>query len=147
MNKATHRPCVSIIITRKNEGGDREVLLVHKPRKNDAWQIPQGGIEEGESIAEAAARELSEETGIHVPPEAFSLQTETYQYDYPEGFKRSQKPKYKGQHLSFVTAEIDARVHVKIDGRELDAFLWVPPQGLQKYLKRKNYRGVVERLI
>ena len=31
----------------------------------DAWQMPQGGIDEGETPENAAFRELSEETGIH----------------------------------------------------------------------------------
>ena len=33
--------------------------------KTDAWQMPQGGIDEGEAPETAAFRELTEETGIH----------------------------------------------------------------------------------
>ncbi len=32
---------------------------------SDAWQMPQGGIDKGETPEAAAFRELSEETGIH----------------------------------------------------------------------------------
>ena len=33
-------------------------------RDHDAWQMPQGGIDRGESVEEAALRELREETGV-----------------------------------------------------------------------------------
>ena len=39
----------------------------HAPVFPDRWTLPGGAIEEGESDAEAAARELAEETGLHDP--------------------------------------------------------------------------------
>ncbi|GAB2715610.1 NUDIX domain-containing protein [Kitasatospora kifunensis] len=41
----------------------RSVLLV-KPTYRQGWQLPGGGAHEGERIADAAARELREETGL-----------------------------------------------------------------------------------
>ena len=148
MKKITHRPCVSMVITRKNIEGALEVLLVHKPRKHDAWQIPQGGIEEGETAHDAAVRELKEETGIGLREgEQFTMHPEFYQYDYPEGFKRSQKPRYAGQHLQFSSLVVPQDTAVEVEKGELDAFKWVKPVELEKYLKRKNYREVVEKVI
>jgi 8-oxo-dGTP diphosphatase len=43
---------------------DREILLVRKPRSK--WSLPGGKVEAGEAIAEAAVRELQEETGLNV---------------------------------------------------------------------------------
>jgi putative (di)nucleoside polyphosphate hydrolase len=137
-----YRQCVSIVIL--NTKGD--VLLVHKPRKNDSWQIPQGGIEEGETAIEAGKRELQEETNI-VLKEDPTLCTQFYQYDYPEGFIRAEKPKYDGQHLQFVFSLVPKDTEVIVDQRELDAFKWVKPNKMKKYLKRADYRKVVEEVV
>lgn len=49
----------------------RRVLLVRQPRSG-LLALPGGHIEAGESARDAAARELAEETGIHVHPEALA---------------------------------------------------------------------------
>lgn len=41
---------------------DRHILLVRKPRCR--WTLPGGTVEPGETRAQAAARELDEETGL-----------------------------------------------------------------------------------
>lgn len=45
-------------------GGVTEMLLVHRPRYDD-WSFPKGKLDEGESPAEAAMREVEEETGFY----------------------------------------------------------------------------------
>jgi len=140
--KNPHRQCVSIIVL--NAKGD--VLIVHKPRKNDAWQIPQGGIEEGENAIEAGKRELLEETNINLKEDPV-LCSQFYQYDYPEGFKRAEKPKYEGQNLQFVATHVPDDTIVKVDQRELNDFKWIKPDELKKYLNRRDYREIVEEVI
>jgi ADP-ribose pyrophosphatase len=45
------------------------VLLVRQYRyvqdENDRWEIPTGGVQEGETLEQAAQRELAEEAGYH----------------------------------------------------------------------------------
>src|SRR5262249_45670170 len=45
------------------ESGSLEVLLVHRPRYND-WSFPKGKLEPGETLEQAAIREVEEETGL-----------------------------------------------------------------------------------
>ncbi len=51
------------VIHRSGEDGQREVLIVHRPRYDD-WSLPKGKLESGETKSEAALREVFEETGL-----------------------------------------------------------------------------------
>ena len=135
----THRLCVSTIITRP----DSTLLLVHKPRERDAWQVAQGGIEEGETPEQAASRELEEETGIIVDPALFERCEQTYQYDFPEDFIKAENPRSAGQHLTFVKAKVPQDTEVIVDNRELDGFEWVRVEEIGEYLEREEYMKVV----
>nr|WP_040852638.1 NUDIX hydrolase [Planococcus antarcticus] len=50
-----------------NERG--EILLIKGPRRG--WEMPGGQVEEGESLKEAAIREVKEEAGIDIEIENF----------------------------------------------------------------------------
>lgn len=54
-------PSVTAVVT--DEQG--RLLLVHKT-DNNLWALPGGGVDVGESVAQAAVREVKEETGIDV---------------------------------------------------------------------------------
>jgi 8-oxo-dGTP pyrophosphatase MutT (NUDIX family) len=57
------------VVTRPGPGGDAagplEYLVVHRPRYDD-WSLPKGKLEPGESLEDAARREIAEETGVQV---------------------------------------------------------------------------------
>ena len=70
---------VAIFVTRRARS---EVLLVHRnPSLGSYWHTVAGGVEDGETPAEAARRELREETGLE-PVEFCPLAT-TVEYAYP----------------------------------------------------------------
>lgn len=51
------------VVRRRGPGDVWEVALVHRPRDGD-WSLPKGKVEPGESVEEAALREVEEETGL-----------------------------------------------------------------------------------
>jgi 8-oxo-dGTP pyrophosphatase MutT (NUDIX family) len=51
------------IVWRYGEGGVVEIVLVHRPAYDD-WSFPKGKLHQGETEAEAAVREVQEETGL-----------------------------------------------------------------------------------
>jgi ADP-ribose pyrophosphatase YjhB (NUDIX family) len=53
------------VVTRPGAGGASEYLVVHRPRYDD-WSLPKGKLEPGESLEDAARREIEEETGVLV---------------------------------------------------------------------------------
>jgi 8-oxo-(d)GTP phosphatase len=57
-------PAAGAVVLRQGAKGS-EVLLVHRPRYDD-WSFPKGKLDPGESVHEAAVREVEEETGVAV---------------------------------------------------------------------------------
>jgi lipoyl(octanoyl) transferase len=69
---------VAIVVSR----GDEFLVLLRAPDRGSYWHLPAGGVERGESEAEAAARELAEETGLRAP--VYDLELDLG-YDKPAG--------------------------------------------------------------
>lgn len=53
------------VVFRRAPNGDIEVAIIHRPRYDD-WTLPKGKLESGETLEDAAVREVAEETGIAV---------------------------------------------------------------------------------
>ncbi len=62
-NPTSVRLTVSAVATR--EGGNGEILLIQRA-DNAHWGLPGGHVEPGESVVQAAAREVLEETGCEI---------------------------------------------------------------------------------
>ncbi|HEY2544096.1 MAG TPA: NUDIX domain-containing protein [Gaiellaceae bacterium] len=80
-----------IIFVRRGD----ELLVVHRSPENGAyWHSIAGGVEEGESDADAAVRELREETGLDTTVESLArpfdydgMHVEAYVADAPAGWE------------------------------------------------------------
>jgi putative (di)nucleoside polyphosphate hydrolase len=154
-SKLGYRPCVGVMVL--NARG-----LVWVGRRADTpgpegtgqwWQMPQGGIDKGEDPAEAALRELAEETGIR----SVSILAETpgwLRYDLPpELVGKAWGGRYRGQEQKWYAVRFlgqDSEVKITPeDGHEVefDAWRWVPVGELEDLIvpfKRAVYRQVVE---
>src|SRR5437016_1222367 len=99
-----YRQAASILVLKPVEacipGGEcttiYQILLLHKPRKKDSWQLPQGGIEAGESVSDAALRELKEEASLE-GCRILGTSERVYQYDFPASFRRFRPDNIRGQ--------------------------------------------------
>jgi 8-oxo-dGTP pyrophosphatase MutT (NUDIX family) len=122
-----------------------QLLLLHKPRKNDSWQLPQGGVEEGETTEQTALRELMEEASIQ-SPRVLGKSKKVYQYDFPPSYRRFRRDNVCGQHIAYVFAAVPENASVTVDGKEVDAYAWIDIAQLSQYIKRPEYRTLVEEL-
>lgn len=121
------------------------MLLLHKPRKRDAWQLPQGGVEAGEDVTQAALRELTEEAGL-TGCTVIGTSERVYQYDFPASYRRFRPDNVKGQRIAYVLALAPAHAAVTVDGKEVDGYAWVDGDYLPKYIKRRQYLDIVKGL-
>ncbi len=146
MSKEVYRSAASVLLLRPALGGaGYQILLLRKPRKRDAWQLPQGGREEGETIEQAALRELNEEAGIS-NAKVIGKSAAVYQYDFPASYRRFRPDHVKGQKIEFICALTDADTTVTVDQKEINLFVWVTLEELRRYVKRGEYLHLVKRV-
>jgi putative (di)nucleoside polyphosphate hydrolase len=119
------------------------------------WQMPQGGLDEGEEPEEGARRELAEETGV--TSARFVARTQDWlAYDLPdeligiawEGRYRGQKQLWFAARFEGPESEIDLGPREGHE-QEFDAWQWVTLAELPALVvpfKRKVYLSVIEQL-
>jgi len=142
-----YRACASLLLLRPRVGkpGVLELLLLRKPRKRDAWQLPQGGVEQGETTEIAALRELKEEAGIAA--RIIGISKRCYKYDFPASYRRFRPDHVCGQCIRFVFAVPNDQSPIHVDGKEIDDHIWILPEQLPRYVKRKAYLQLVQQLV
>lgn len=149
-----YRPCVGIMLINK-EGlvwAGRRLPKWSGDRSAYIWQMPQGGIEKGESPQEAAFRELEEETGV-TSAELVGQIPRWLSYDLPtELLGVALKGKYRGQRQRWFAMRFwgdDAEIDIapRNGGKaEFDRWRWRRPEelaGLAVPFKRRIYQTVV----
>ncbi len=118
--------------------------------KAEAWQMPQGGVDSGETPLQAAFRELKEEIGTG-NAECLRESADWYTYDLPDelvgkiwgGAYRGQKQKWFAMRYLGEDAEIDICTHEP----EFCEWKWVSMKSLPDLIvpfKRDLYRALVQ---
>lgn len=111
--------------------GKLTVLLIHRTAYRDLT-LPKGKVEPGETLAETAAREIFEETGIHV------------RLGIPVGVSRYRMPNKREKIVHYWSAEatdVAIRTSAFVPNREIAGIEWMTPK---KALKRLSYPVDVE---
>ncbi len=117
-----------------------------------AWQMPQGGIDKGETPRDAALRELEEETGVS--PNLVTLVAETEEwvaYDLPHDIvPRIWKGRYRGQEQKWFLMRFhgeDKQINIEVDHQEFSEWRWLPCDELVANIvpfKRAVYEQVLD---
>lgn len=142
-----YRPCVGVMLF--NPEG-----LVFVGRRIDqtveGWQMPQGGIDPGESPRQAALRELKEEIGTD-KAEPLREMKGWVDYDLPQhllgvalkGRYRGQRQKWLAMRFTGKDSDIDVNTHEP----EFADWKWLAMEALPRLIvpfKRDTYMRVIE---
>ena len=140
-----YRPNVGLMLI----GPGRHIFVGRRVNQPDAWQMPQGGVDKGETPVEAACRELREEVGT---AKALLLREtrDWVTYDVPaelrppywKGRWRGQAQKWFALAFTGRDSDIDLTAH----DQEFNAWRWAPAGELLESIvawKRPVYEAVL----
>jgi len=144
-----YRPCVGVMLI--NADG-----LIFAAQRIDsaipAWQMPQGGIDAGETPSTAALRELNEE--ISVTPDLVVPLAETRDwlaYDLPHDIvPRIWKGRYRGQKQRWFLMRFtgrDDQINIQTQHPEFSQWRWITAQDMLAAIvpfKRDIYASVID---
>ena len=148
MTDLPYRPCVGVCLI------NAQGLIFAGLRRDStaqAWQMPQGGIDDGEKPRAAALRELWEETGVTADLVEFLTKTEDWvTYDLPpELLGRVWGGKYRGQRQKWFLYRFlgnDAQINIATEHPEFSEWKWIGADEMLTSIvpfKRAVYDSVV----
>ena len=148
-----YRPCVGVMLL--NRQGLVWIGRRFEKQNDDGvgkwWQMPQGGIDEGEDPAKAAIRELAEETAV-TSAEIVTQSPRWYNYDLPAPLiGKSWNGKYRGQTQTWFAMRFlgqDSEIDLKPKGhkQEFDQWRWAKMDEMLELIipfKREVYIDVL----
>jgi len=146
-DEALYRPGVGITLFNRH----RHVFVGERLDNPGAWQMPQGGIDEGEDVEIAVFREMEEEIGTR-NARIIGMIEEWIYYDIPAHTARKLwDNKFRGQRQKWIALEfLGEDSEIKLDAfshPEFGRWQWVPIDDLLAYavpFKRDVYKRVIE---
>ncbi len=141
-----YRPGVGIMLL---DGQNRVFVGRRIDMADENWQMPQGGIDRGESPRAAALRELKEEIGTD-KAEFLGESAQWLRYDVPHGIaRRVWSGRYRGQMQKWFAMRFtgeDRDIDVATAHPEFNAWRWVSPADLPTLIvpfKRQLYQDIL----
>jgi putative (di)nucleoside polyphosphate hydrolase len=143
------RSGVGIIVLNNN---NQVFVGKRKDNPQDKWQMPQGGIDEGENYITAMKRELIEETSIKNIQILKEIK-QIYQYELPKNLIGIiWKGKYRGQKQKwFITRFLgdESEINVNTKNPEFIDWKWIEPKKLPEVIvdfKKKLYEDLLKEI-
>jgi len=155
VNMATnkrYRPNVAAVILSSKYPEKCEFFVAHRTDIKNAWQFPQGGIDEGETPREALKRELLEEIGCD-NVEVLGEFPEWISYDFPEKTHSKKLYDYDGQTQKYFLVRLKDGAEINLESYDIPEFkeyTFVGYEGLLKkvtYFKRPVYKRVIDYFV
>jgi putative (di)nucleoside polyphosphate hydrolase len=150
-NEKRYRPNVAAIILSSKYPDKCEFFVAHRSDIKNAWQFPQGGIDEGETPSEALYRELLEEIGCN-EVEVLGEFPEWISYDFPKVARGKVYP-FDGQTQKYFLVRLKECATIDLEAYDIPEFKeyeFVDYESLFSrvtYFKRKVYRRVIDHFI
>lgn len=146
-NNKNFRPNVAAIVLSSKYPAKCEIFIASRVDIENAWQFPQGGIDEGESTKEALFRELEEEIGTK-DIEIIAEYPTWVSYEFPPSIAEKMYP-YDGQKQKYYLVKLKkgAKININTKIPEFSEYKFVPTKDIQGYItffKRTVYKQVLK---
>ena len=117
MSKKRYRPNVAAVILSSKYPFECKIFIANRnDYKNDVWQFPQGGIDDGETPKEALFRELKEEIGTD-EVEVITEYPKWLSYDFPPRARRKMYP-FDGQTQKYFLVKLKKGAKINLATKE-----------------------------